>query len=76
MTTGMMAMPSDDSTRHASSTEVMGSRSMPAVMAPMPMPTAGTSGSPGRCDSNAPTTAPMKIAGKVGPPRKPLIDTP
>ncbi len=44
-------------------------------MAPMPMPTAGTSARPGRCDSSTPPTAPMKMAGNVGPPRKPLMDT-
>jgi hypothetical protein len=60
----------------ASSTAVIGSVSITAVIAPMPMATPATSGSPGRCDAAIPPTAPMKIAGKIGPPRKLLSDTP
>ena len=60
----------------AISTEVSGSRSTATVIAPIPMATAGTSGSPGRCDIATPPTAPRNIAGKVGPPRKLLIDAP
>ena len=49
---------------------------MTTVMAPMPMPTPAIGDNPGRCDSASPKAAPMNMPGKVGPPRKPLSDTP
>ena len=60
----------------ASSTEVSGSLSITADIAPMPMATPDTSGSPGRCDIAIPPAAPMNMAGNTGPPRKLLIDAP
>jgi len=75
MTSGVTAKLSDESNSTASSTAVSGSRSIPTTMAPMPIATAGTSGSPGRCDSATPPAAPMKIDGKIGPPRKLLSET-
>src|ERR1700761_6897483 len=75
MTSGITASPSEDSSKVTSSTDDSGSRSTATVVAPMPMATAGTRGRPGRCDIAAPPTAPMNIAGNVGPPRKLPIDT-
>ena len=72
----MTARPSEASSRVASRTEVSGSRSITTDIAPMPMATPATSGSPGRCDSAMPPTAPMNIAGNVGPPRKLLSEMP
>ncbi len=43
---------------------------MTALIAPMPIATPGTSDMPGRSAAATPATAPMKIAGKIGPPRK------
>ena len=74
MTSGITAIPSESSSSVASSTAVIGSRSMVAVIAPMPMAMAATSGRPGKYDSTAPATAPMKIAGNIGPPRKLLSE--
>ena len=48
----------------------MGSLSITVAMAPMPMATAGTRDSPGRCDAATPMAPPMNMAGKMGPPRK------
>ena len=76
ITSGMTARPSEASSRVASRTEVSGSLSITTAIAPMPMATPSISGSPGRCDSAMPPAAPMNRAGKVGPPRKLLRDTP
>lgn len=76
MTSGMTASPSEASRRVASSTEVSGSVSMTALIAPMPIAAPATAGSPGRCENAMPIAAPMYIAGKIGPPRKALSDTP
>ena len=73
---GVTGTPSEPSSRLASRTEVSGSLSITADIAPMPMATAGTSGSPGRCDMAMPPAAPMNMAGKMGPPRKLLSDAP
>ena len=54
----------------------MGILSAPAVMAPTPMATPAIMGSPGRWDRAIPPTAPMNIAGKIGPPRKLLSEMP
>ena len=43
---------------------------MTVLIAPMPIATAGTSDMPGRSAAATPAAAPMKIAGKIGPPRK------
>src|SRR6266545_7072766 len=75
ITSGITARPSDSSNRVASNTEVIGSFNITAHIAPMPMATPGTSGSPGRCDSAIPPAAPRNIAGKTGPHRKLLSDT-
>ena len=72
----MTARPSEDSSREASRTEVSGSLSITTDIAPMPMATPSTSDSPGRCDSATPPAAPTNRAGKVGPPRKLLSDSP
>ena len=72
----MTVTPSDPSSSVASSTEVSGRVSITTVIAPMPIATAGTSGSPGRWDSAMPPAVPMNMAGKIGPPRKLLRDTP
>ena len=72
----MTARPSEASSRVASRTEVSGSLSITTDIAPMPMATPSTSGRPGRCDSATPPAAPRNMAGKVGPPRKLLSDTP
>ncbi len=71
----MTARPSEVSSTVASSTDVIGSRSITAHMAPIPIAAPATGGSPGRCDSASPPTAPANMAGKTGPPRNPLIDT-
>ena len=60
----------------ASSTEVSGSRSITALIAPIPMAAPATRGRPGRCDSAMPPAAPRNMAGNVGPPRNPLSDRP
>ena len=49
---------------------------MTTLIAPMPMATPATSCSPGRCDMAMPPTEPIYRAGKTGPPRKLLSDTP
>ena len=76
ITSGITARASDPSSREASKTEVSGSLSITTVIAPMPMATPSTSGSPGRCDRATPPAAPRNMAGNVGPPRKPLSDAP
>ena len=60
----------------ASSTEVSGSRSMTAHIAPMPMAAPATRGSPGRWDRAIPPAAPRNMAGNIGPPRNELSDPP
>ncbi len=72
ITSGIASRPLDSSSSVASSTEVMGSRSMAAVIAPMPMAAPAIKPRPGRCESAIPPTAPMNIAGKIGPPRNEL----
>jgi hypothetical protein len=72
----MTATPSEASSKEASKTEVSGSLSITTDIAPTPMATPSISGSPGRCDSAMPPAAPTNRAGKVGPPRKLLRDTP
>ena len=54
----------------ASRVEEKGSLSITVDMAPMPMASPGTSVSPGRWEPAMPAAAPMKRAGKTGPPRK------
>ena len=76
MATGMAARPSVPSSSVASSTAVSGSRRSTAVIAPMPIATAGTRLIPGRWDMAMPPAAPMNIAGNTGPPRKALSETP
>ena len=60
----------------ASSVEVNGSRSMAVHMAPMPMPIAGARSMPGSPVAAMPSTAPMNIEGKTGPPRNALSESP
>ena len=60
----------------ATSTDVSGRSSITTHIAPMPVATPATSGNPGRCDNAMPPAPPMNSAGKVGPPRKLLSDTP
>jgi len=60
----------------ASSTDVNGSVSMTTDIAPIPMATPATICSPGRCDMAMPPVEPINKAGKTGPPRKLLSDTP
>ena len=43
---------------------------MTAHIAPIPIPTAGTSSMPGSSAAATPPAAPMNIAGNTGPPRK------
>jgi hypothetical protein len=71
---GVTARASEARSRVASRTEVSGSLSITAHIAPMPMATPGTSGSPGKCDRAIPPAAPRNMLGKTGPPRKPLSD--
>ena len=70
MTSGMTVTPSAPRITVVSRTEVSGSCSIAAHEAPIPMAMAGTSDRPGRWERAMPPTAPRKIAGKVGPPRK------
>lgn len=71
----MTRTPSEYSSRVASSTEVSGSVSMMADIAPMPMAAPVTGSSPGRCEISRPIAAPMNREGKIGPPRKLLSET-
>jgi hypothetical protein len=75
MTSGVAAMPSEPSSKTASNAPLSGSRSMAAIIAPMPMPMAATAGRPGRCPSATPAAAPRKMLGKIGPPRNVGSDT-
>ena len=75
ITSGIAASPSEASSSVASSVEVSGSASITVDIAPMPIATAGTSSSPGRCDAAMPPAAPMNIAGNTGPPRNALSDS-
>jgi hypothetical protein len=70
ITSGIASRPLDNSSNVASNTAVIGSRSMVAVIAPMPMAAPEIMSSPGRWESATPSTAPRNIAGKIGPPRK------
>ena len=74
ITNGMRVTPSDCRNSTVSSTEVSGNRSIVTAIAPIPIATPATIGSPGRWDSATPTAAPMNIAGNVGPPRKLLSE--
>jgi hypothetical protein len=76
MTSGITARPSEASRSVASSTDVSGRPSIATDIAPMPVATPATSGKPGRWDKAMPPAAPMNNAGKMGPPRKLLSDTP
>jgi hypothetical protein len=71
---GIVATPPLPRKRVVSSTAVIGSCSIPAVIAPIPMAAPAISGRPGRCDSAIPPAAPMNIQGKTGPPRKPASE--
>ena len=70
MANGAMAAPALAVSSNVISTEASGSRSAPAIVAAMTAGTAAPRGNPGRLDANTPSTPPMKIAGKTGPPRK------
>jgi hypothetical protein len=71
---GIVLIPSVPRKRVVSSTAVIGSCSIPAVIAPIPMAAPAIIGRPGRCDIAIPPAAPMNIPGKVGPPRKPASE--
>ncbi len=75
MINGAAAAPAWDTMR-AITTAESGSRRTETAMAPISTPTAGVSLRPGKCEASSPATIPMKIAGKVGPPRAPPSDTP
>jgi hypothetical protein len=70
ITSGIASRPLDNISNVASNTAVIGSRSMVAVIAPMPMAAPEIMSSPGRWESATHPTAPRNIAGKIGPPRK------
>ena len=70
ITSGIASRPLDNSSNVASNTAVIGSRSMVAVIAPMPMAAPEIMSSPGTWERATPPTAPRNIAGKIGPPRR------
>jgi hypothetical protein len=76
MTSGVTAAASENKSSDTSRADVIGSRSIAVIMAPMPMAMAGTAGRPGRCDSRRPPAAPRKMLGNTGPPRKVASDNP
>jgi hypothetical protein len=70
ITTGITLMPLALKNSVVSRTAVIGSCSIPAVIAPTPIAAPVIIGRPARCDSAIPPAAPMNMPGKVGPPRK------
>src|SRR3954453_511099 len=75
-TCGVTDTPSVPSNRVANSTEVRGRRNIAALIAPMPMATAGARLIPGNPAAAVPRTAPTNMAGNTGPPRNALSETP
>src|ERR687898_1423965 len=61
ITSGIASRPLDDSSNVASNAAVIGSRSMVAVIAPMPMAALAIMSSPGRWESATPPTAPRNM---------------
>ena len=74
MISGDTAAPTLVVITRAITTDASGSRSVAAMVAAITVATAGPSGNPGRCEATRPPTAPTKIAGNTGPPRKLPID--
>ena len=70
MITGICSMPDEPSINTTSTTDVTGSRSTAVVADAMPIASPAVAPSPGSGATSTPSTAPRKIAGKVGPPRK------
>src|SRR6185503_5301831 len=66
--------PAPEVRRAAITTADSGRRSTDTTAALIPTPTAAVSENPGRWDAMTPPAAPRKIAGKVGPPRKPASE--
>ena len=71
---GIVWTPSVPRKRVVISTAVIGSCSIPATIAPIPMLAPAITGSPGRCASRIPPVAPTNMLGKIGPPRKPASE--
>ena len=76
ITSGVTETPSAPSSSTARRVDVRGNRSMATHMAPMPIAIAGAVLMPGSPAITMPSTAPTSMAGKIGPPRKALSESP